>query len=60
VHLLERDSLDHESIDICTVELVWPTKANLLCVLCSRFKRIDKKKLNSPLMLPNVIKYLTS
>jgi hypothetical protein len=35
-------------------------RLNLLHVLlCSRFKRISKKKLNSLLMSPNVVKYLT-
>jgi hypothetical protein len=64
VHLLEHDSSDDESIDIyiyIPLSLFGRRKPNLLHVLlCSRFKRISKKKLNLLLMLPNVIEYLTS
>jgi hypothetical protein len=36
-------------------------RPNLRHVLpCSRFKRIGKKRLNLPLMLPNAIRYLTN
>jgi hypothetical protein len=61
IHLVERDSSDDESADVYTTEFVWPTRPNILRVLLySQFRRIDKKILNLPLMVPNAIERLTS
>jgi hypothetical protein len=42
IHLVERDNSDDESTNICTVELVWPTKAKSLP--CSSLQSVQKNQ----------------
>jgi hypothetical protein len=62
VLLVERDSSDDESTGIynriCLVNA--GQTFGMLFLIYSQFKRIDKKKLNVPLMLPSLTEYLMS
>jgi hypothetical protein len=42
IHLVERDSLDDESIDVYTAKFVWPTKAKSSA--CSSLQPVQKNR----------------
>jgi hypothetical protein len=61
VHIIDCDSDSSGDSDkeIYAAEFAWPSKKNLILVhLLSRLVKVRKKKLNLPLVFPNVIVYL--
>jgi hypothetical protein len=61
IHLVERESSDDESVDVYTIELVWPTKAKSSA--CSSLQPVQKNRqeeVKFNFNFPKCDKYLTS